>query len=140
MAGAKKLSLANLGGGELAAQVEKELSNICENIADPNIKADSVRTLNIQVKIKPDAKRQTAEVAYKVKASLPGMETSKTTAFIAMDAGELGLYGMDTRQGILPLEGENPEPMTTEIRPVAQQAKVAEPASSPAAYAPPMSN
>lgn len=133
----KKLTLETVGGGELAAQVAKELQNICENIADPNIKADAVRALKIELKVKPDAKRQTAEISYKVRASLPGMETSKTTAFIAMDAGELGLYGIDTRQQ--DLFGERKEPMVTEIQPVSaqQQAKVADPAA-PAAYAPPM--
>lgn len=132
----KKLTLSNIGGGELSELVERELSNICENIADPNIKAEAVRSLKIEIKIKPDKKRQTAEIAYQVKSAIPGVEASKITAFIANEHGELALYGMDVRQGQLPLRGE--EPTVTEIKPVGDAPKTAR---APAAkYAPPAAN
>jgi hypothetical protein len=122
MAKPKKLELSNIGGGELAEIVDRELAKICENIADPNVKAEAKRELTIKVAFRPDKKRQTAEVAYSVKNNMPGPDTSKTTAFIAMDGGELGLYGMDLNQQELFSEQEQ---LTTEIRPVGDLPRVA---------------
>jgi hypothetical protein len=136
MAAPKKISLSNLGGGELTELVDRELSKICENIADPNVKAEAVRSLKIEVKVKPDKKRQTAELAYSVKSTMPGPDTSKSTVFIAMDKGELGLYGMDLRQQEMFAQPQ--EPLTTEIRTVSEQ-KTA-PGPVPGAYAPPARN
>lgn len=124
MLGPKKLDLSNIGGGELMAHVERELSKICESIADPNIKASATRSLDIKIKIKPDDKRVTAEIAYSVNTKIPGAETSKTTAFIAMEQGELALFGMDTRQQAM---FEPVEPTMTEIRPVSSLPKLADP-------------
>jgi hypothetical protein len=133
MAKPKKLELANIGGGELAEIVERELSKICENIADPNVKAEGKRELTIKVAFRPDKKRQTAEVAYSVKNNMPGPDTSKTTAFIAMDGGELGLYGMDLNQQEL---FSDTEPLTSEIRPVSQLPRVAHDEQKPKVAAP----
>lgn len=130
----KKLTLANIGGGELALLVEREMSAICENIADPNIKAEAVRSLKVEIKIKPDKRRQTAEITYQVKSAVPGIEANKTTAFIGMDQGELGLYGVDLRQDELPFAGKVEEPTVTEIK------QVAPPTVEKAAFAPPMTN
>jgi hypothetical protein len=136
-----KIELANIGGGGLAAQVNRELANICENIADPNVKADSVRKLSIAIKIKPDKKRQTAAMSYSVRSQVPGADAGETTAWIAMEAGEIGLFSVDTKQNEFPFQPSTAEPTVTEIKPISasQTAKAADPAP-PAAYAPPLSN
>jgi hypothetical protein len=118
-----ELTLANIGGGGLAEDVTRELRRICENIADPNCKTDAKRSLKIDLKIKPDAKGQTATVTYEVKTSMPGPQPGSTTAWIAMHDNKLGLFQMDLRQNELPF---NPEPHVTEIRPVGDVPKVAQ--------------
>lgn len=130
----KKVNLSNLGGGELAELANRELTRICENIADPNSRTDATRKLSISIAVKPDKKGQTAEITYKVESKIPGPEPAKTTAFIAMDkeTREISLYGMDIRQQDM----FKPEPMITEIKPVSE-AKVA-PGPQPGALAPPL--
>lgn len=129
----EKLTLDNLGGGELAAQVDRALVRICENIADPNVRTEAVRKMKIAIKVKPEKKGQMAQISYEVKTEIPGPDPGQTTAYIAMDSAskEINFYGVDVRQG------DMFEPVT-EIKPVAQVQKVA-PLAEKAAYAPPVS-
>lgn len=137
---AEKLTLANLGGGELMELVDREMKKLCDNIVDPNIKTEAVRAINISIKVKPDKKGQTADVRYAVKSALPGPDASTTTAYIAMAPGttDITLFGMDIRQQ--DLFNEKKEPLVSEIKPsaAAQMVKTAEP-MKPASFAPPMS-
>lgn len=135
MASPKKLTLDTLGGGELAAKVDRALAKICENIADPNVRTEAVRKLKIGVKIKPDKKGQMAQIVYEVKTEIPGPDPGETSAYIAMDhtSKEIALYGVDVRQS--DLFDPPKEPMVTEIRSVSQPQRVA-PAPQPAAIAP----
>jgi hypothetical protein len=131
---ANKLTLANLGSGGLMEDADREFRKICENIADPNIPTDGVRTISITIKVKPDNKGQTAMVAYSVKSTMPGPEPGAATAWIAMEQGELGLYQMDLRQNELPFVQE---PMVSEIVPVGTNKTAQMP---PPAYAEPKKN
>jgi hypothetical protein len=137
MAAAKKLDLANLGGGELVATVDRELKKLCENIADCNVKTEAVRKVTINIAVKPDKKGQTAAVSYSVKSSLPGPDASVVQAYIAMAPGttDIALFGVDTRQEEL----FGKEPLVSEIKPQSEQPKMAEPAK-PAAFAPPITS
>src|ERR1017187_5976632 len=113
----KKVTLANLGGGGLMEDVDREFRNICENIADPNTRTEGSRKINITITVTPDRKGQTAAVAYSVKSTLPGPTPGATTVWIAMDEGQqLGLFAMDLRQNQLPF---NPDPTVSEIKPIA---------------------
>jgi len=137
---AKEVTLANLGGGELMALASRELHKIGDNIADPNIRTDAVRKMQINISVKPDKKGQTAEITYSLKSTLPGPDASKTTAYIAMAPGssDISLFGMDIRQQ--DLFEEPKEPTVTEIKPVSaqadQQPKLADPSTMKANYAP----
>jgi hypothetical protein len=133
-----KLTIANLGGGGLIEDFDRELRAVCENIADPNVKTDAVRTVTVIVKVKPDKKGQTAGVSFSVKSSLPGAEPGEQMAWIAMgDDKELGLFQVDTRQNPLPFV----EPTVTEIHAVSPPAQPAKVAEMPApTFAPPMGN
>jgi hypothetical protein len=132
----EKLDLSNIDGGGLMELAGRELERIVENIADPNTKTDAARELTIKVKIKPDEKGMSTELSYSVTSKMPGAQTSKSRAWLAMGPDKrLGLFAIDTRQQ--PLFG-GPEALTTEIKPVAgnHNSKVAE---MPApAFAPPM--
>lgn len=116
---AKRLTLGSLGGGELELLVERELKKLCENIVDPAVKTEAIRTLNIKLSVKPDKRGQVADITYSVKSSLPGPDASKTTAYIAMQPGtsEIALFGVDIRQSDLFKDPK--ESIVTEIRPVA---------------------
>jgi hypothetical protein len=117
-----ELTLANIGGGGLAEDVSRELRRVCENIADPNCKTDAKRSIKIDLKIKPDAKGQTAVVTYEVKTTMPGPEPGSSTAWIAMHENKMGLFQMDLRQNELPF---NPDPTVSTITPVAEKSKTA---------------
>lgn len=83
MASPTEITLANLGSGELMECATMELRKLCENIADPNIKTDAKRKLQINIVIKPDAKGAMAAITYEVKSSMPGPDAGKTMAYIA---------------------------------------------------------
>jgi hypothetical protein len=131
----KKLTLATIGDGGLVEDFDRELRALCENIADPNVKTDAVRTITVTLKVKPDAKGQTAGLSYSVKSSLPGADPGIQMAWIAMDEEKknITLFHVDQRQ-----EPLFKEPTVTEIKPIAGATpKVAE-VPPVAAVAPPM--
>jgi hypothetical protein len=138
---AEKLTLANLGGGELSLLVDREICKLCDNIADPNVKTEAVRKITVTIAVKPDKKGQTADVRFAVKSALPGPDASTTTAYIAMAPGttDITLFGMDIRQQ--DLFGEKKEALVSEIVPTAvsgpQIVKTADP-MKPGSFAPPM--
>lgn len=80
-----EITLANIAGGALMECASAELRKICENIADPNVKADAKRKLQVTVLIEPDEKRQMAKITYEVKSAIPGPDAGKTMAYVAMD-------------------------------------------------------
>jgi hypothetical protein len=110
MAAPIEITLANLAGGGLMECATLELRKICENVSDPNVKADAKRKLVITVMIEPDETRQMAKVTYEVKSSIPGPDAGKTMAYIAMAPGSktIGLFEVETR---LPFE-DPPLPFT----------------------------
>ena len=115
---AKRITLSNIGGGELELLVSRELKKICENIADPAVRTEAVRKLSIQISVKPDKKGQVADISYAVKRTLAAVDANKSSAYIAMEPGttEIALFGMDLRQN--ELFPEKKEPPVTEIKPV----------------------
>lgn len=129
----EKLSVSNLGGGELAALIEQAFLKVGENIADPNVPTEGVRKIKSVISIKPDKKGQSAQIVFKVSTELPGAEPGSATAFIAMDSQSkhITLFNADIRQEQLFSEKE---PTVTEIKSVALTA----PGPKPAALAPPM--
>lgn len=97
-----EITLANLAGGALMETASYELRKICENIADPNCKADAKRKLQINVLIEPDEKRQMAKVTYEVKSVMPGPDAGKTMAYIAMtpNSSALSLFEVETHPAL----------------------------------------
>lgn len=110
------LKLGSIAGGGVSEVFDHEMHRALENIADPNTKSTAKRSITIKITLKPNEARSLAEIEYDIKTSLPGIETMKSSAYIAMDKGELNLYPFDTRQNALPF-GEHREPLTTEIVP-----------------------
>jgi hypothetical protein len=119
MATPTEMSLANLGGGALLECATVELRKICENIADPNIKTDSKRKLQINIVIKPDPRGQMAQITYEVKSTMPGPDAGKTVAYIAMapETKAISLFEVEAHP---PLFEE--QPPLPELKPLARQA------------------
>lgn len=86
-----QITLANLAGGGLMETASAELHRICDNIQDPNVKADAKRKLKIEILLEPDETRQMVKVTYQVQASIPGPDAGKTVAIVAMDPESKGL-------------------------------------------------
>ena len=59
-----------LAGGALLERLNIELQRMAENIADPNTKADAVRSVTIEIKVKPDETRSIAVSEINVKSKL----------------------------------------------------------------------
>lgn len=93
----QELTLATLGGGDLAESVQLALRKIGENINDPNNKRDAKRKLTISIEIKPDAKAGMAAITYEVTTSVPGQEAGRTAAYISMVPGtnEVSLFEVE---------------------------------------------
>lgn len=117
MAPPNEMTLANLGSGALMECATAELRKICDNIADPNIKTDAKRKLQINIVIKPDAKGQMASIAYEVKSSVPGPDAGKTMAYIAFtpETKAISLFEVESHPSLF----EEQEPLA----PIPQLAK-----------------
>ena len=98
MSAPTEMNLSNLGNGALMECATHELRKICESIADPNIKTDAKRKLQINIVIKPDAKGQMAQISYEVKSTIPGPDAGKTMAYIAFtpEAKAISLFEVET--------------------------------------------
>ncbi len=113
-----EISLANLGSGDLMECATHELRKICENIADPNIKNDAKRKLQINIVIKPDSNGQMAQITYDVKTTMPGPDAGKTMAYIAFtpENKAISLFEVERHPSLF----EEQEPLTP-IAPLAKK-------------------
>lgn len=108
-----EMTLDNLDGGALAELIQKELRNIGASIADPNFKASAKRKLSVSIEFAPDEKGQTCSITYSVKASLPGMESGKCMAFVAMKPGSKAITFFEPPR--LPFDNGEPLPNIAEL-------------------------
>lgn len=65
-----KLTIANIARGAVVEQFDSELEKVLENIMDPNTDPKKVRKIQINLQIKPNEKRNMAEVKCQTKSSL----------------------------------------------------------------------
>lgn len=84
---AQELTLSNLAGGALIECVTAEMRRICENIQDPNCKAEAKRKLQISIVFEPDERRAMTGITYEVKATLVGPDAVKSMAYLTRVAG-----------------------------------------------------
>lgn len=132
MSDPQKLSVENLGGGELAALIQRAFVKVGENICDPNVPTEGVRKIKAVIKIKPDKKAQTAQIVFQVSTELPGAEPGSAMAYIAMnqESKEITLYNADVQQE--ELFSPHKEPTVTNITPISPPVRAA------AQFAPPL--
>jgi hypothetical protein len=80
------LTLENLGGGAASEMFSGSLEKVIENIVNPNTKADTVRTITLKMKIKPDKKQRTlCVVELSCEEKLAAVLPFETVMFVGMD-------------------------------------------------------
>jgi hypothetical protein len=67
--------LGTIARGEIISQADFQLEKAIANCLDPNTDAKAPRTVTIKITLKPDAKRQQAEVSYTVDLKTPSDAT-----------------------------------------------------------------
>lgn len=84
----KKIRLDTLQHGAVVDLFDEELAKVLDNIADENTKPDDVRKITIELSIKPDKTRSTAETSLKVTSKIAGIKPQ--TSFLFFDHQEIG--------------------------------------------------
>lgn len=91
MADPMPLSLPDVCGGGLVAQVEEELAKVAANILDPNTKYTVKRTLTIRLIFTPlDDERRAVGVTVDVASKLAPMGALQTLAYTQTRPGTRG--------------------------------------------------
>ncbi len=83
------VSLETLGQGALVEMFDRELRKVLEDIDDPNTKAEKIRTITIEVKIKPTESREAAAVQFNVHSKVAGLTPRGTVIHLAEHGGKL---------------------------------------------------
>ena len=81
----QNIKIDTFAGGVLKEKFDEELTRVLENIADPNTKEDAVRKISLDIKFKPDIKREDAFVEVNSRASLAASKAVDTKILIDRD-------------------------------------------------------
>lgn len=74
-----EIKLESLADGSVSERFKQELAKVLTNIADPNTSAKAVRNVSVTLTIKPNEKRDTAEVSISATSKLaPALEVLTT--------------------------------------------------------------
>lgn len=73
-----RLNITNLGSGAALEIINEALSEVYQNINDPNTTAEAVRKIQFEIKFKPDDERCSAKVEYHVKTKLAPIKSVET--------------------------------------------------------------
>lgn len=97
----KEVALDTLAGGALPERFDMQLAKVLENIQDPNTEATEVRSITLEVKLKPSEDRDRAQTAVRVKTKLAGPKPVETTVHMGRKDGRLVAVDYDPRQSEL---------------------------------------
>lgn len=95
------VTLETLAKGAAVERFEAALREVLENIADPNTKAEAVRTITVTCAIRPDKHRRTAAVSVNAVPKLAPNEPVATSIYLARRAGVPLATEFDPEQGSL---------------------------------------
>lgn len=79
------INLNTFANGSLAEQMNNELQNIIDNIDDPNTNPTTARKLTVEIVIKPNQRRNGANVQINTKSKLAPIIPTETTIIIDRD-------------------------------------------------------
>lgn len=80
-----QVDLNTLAGGALLERIGMELQKMADNIADPNTKAEAVRSVTVEIKVKPDETRTVALSEINVKSKLAASRGIPTKFIVDQD-------------------------------------------------------
>ncbi len=103
-----KLSIIHLKSGAIIELADHMLTELVENVADPNTKAKAQRKLTIEIVVTPDEERETASFSIRTKSTLAPQKDVDGFLSFGVDADGLpsasemgGGSGIDPNRAIL---------------------------------------
>ena len=93
------VTLDTIGGGALAELFKLALTQVLENIADPNTEPKTKRAIAMVVTFKPNRDRDVADVQLACTSKLAGVSVVDTRLFLGRQKGKLVAVEDDPRQG-----------------------------------------
>lgn len=107
------INFATLAGGGVQEKLQYALSEVADNIADPNTDAKKTRKITMTLTMKPNEQRTIANLEVDVKTSLAAPVGISTTLMIDRDdqgrAIASEIYGSDPHQGTMDFDKETGE-------------------------------
>ena len=88
MGESKKLKLASLSDGAAEMMFEAAMTDILENIDDPNTKADAVRTITLTITVKPNEQHTDAAIVMECTTKLAKTRPVGTVVLLGRSEGE----------------------------------------------------
>ncbi|AQT84314.1 hypothetical protein [Paenibacillus larvae] len=85
MSKSTRITLESLANGGVVERFEQELAKVFANIGDPNTSAKAARKINLSLSIKPDEKREIAEVTIQATTTLAPSKELMTTIIMDRD-------------------------------------------------------
>lgn len=124
----KHINLEQFAGGELTAQVNRELETVTRNIQDPNTEAKKARKITVSITIKPNESRDVSIVSVEAKSTLvpalgavtmlrmgKDLRTGEVEAVEAVTGQIPGQMSVADMPGVMP-EDKKPDPETGEMK------------------------
>ncbi len=117
----ESVSIARLDGGSTVPRLDLELQKLAENLLDPATSATATRELTLKIKIKPNEKRDLANISIGVTSKLAAPKPAETIVFVnqARDGTVTLSEREDRQEDLFEEEGESPAPSA----PVSLQAR-----------------
>ena len=97
-----------LAEGAPAEQIAAELAKLYQNVADPNTDAKAVRRVTVEISVKPNERRDSAEIEITAKSKLPGLKPTSSTWYFGIRDGRQVAVQHDPRQMELDVEPAGP--------------------------------
>jgi len=105
------INLGSIARGAALELFNKCLTQVSENIADPDTDADASRAITITFKFKPESDRRTIHIATSAKTTLAGAQEHSSKSYLGKTTdGQSLMFLEDPRQDVLfeaPKEADN---------------------------------
>jgi len=108
------VTLENLGHGAAAELFAVELERLVANVADPNTKADAVRSVTLRLKVKPNKDRSFCAAEISCESKLTAVQPFETQLFVGMDKGKAVASEYNPQQ--MPITVTNDEGDKVDVR------------------------
>jgi len=95
------VSLISLNQGAAIEMFDKALTKVLSNIADPNVDAETKRTVTLTVEFTPSKNSKRCGVVIKCEQKLAAHKAAETSVFFGKVEGELKFVEADPDQGML---------------------------------------